>query len=720
MRPRAVLRRQGAGCHVPSSNLEADDSYTEDILVGIYLSSDSVIATSDILLWHGRSSIAALNGGATTNVSISPALQIPTTVSAGLYYIGILVDESYMIAEREESNNHASQAITLSSTAYDGLEFLGQWHGGESNAVASDETRNLALVGHGALLQVLDVSDPSHPTKIGEIALGSRGISDIEISGNFAYVAGHGFWIVDITNPTHPAEVGYNESPNLARGIVISGDYAYVTDHFHQGLRVFNISDPNNPNQVSFTPFPGRTRGIAISGDTLYLSAGIWLDEGESGIRIVDITDPENPEQVNFYSAGGQGWPEVAGNVLFLPTSGTGLYIFDISDSHNPSLVTIYDGVQNSGWIKVDGNHAYITDNNRNAIAVLNVSDVNNVYEEGVHYFEDQTSINSMDVLGNYCLANGWYHSLKILDVSNPQSPNKIGSYDEYEGMFRDVDVSEDFAFVTTYNEKGVGRFRALDISTLPDVTDVGVFLNFNNMYRVRISGNFAFVATDDQEFKVLDISDPSHPHEVAVYGDFENIYDLEVSGNYAYVADYFQGLKIFDISTPSNPVLVSTWYTHPRSYRLAISGNYAYVSALWAGVRIIDISDPMNPWEVGFYQAEDLRAYEVEASGNYVYVEDANYNMRIIDVSDPQNPVEIATFVTEVIDISDIEVSGHVVFAGSYVKGMIVIDVSDPYNPVQLDEFPTFYTRAITVRENHIYELARGSGLIVYEYRRQ
>ena len=127
-----------------------------------------------------------------------------------------------------------------------------------------------------------------------------------------------------------------------------------------------------------------------------------------------------------------------------------------------------------------------------------------------------------------------------------------------------------------------------------------------------------------------------------------------------------------------------------------------------------------MNPWEVGFYQAEDLRAYEVEASGNYVYVEDANYNMRIIDVSDPQNPVEITTFVTEVIDISDIEVSGHVVFAGSYVKGMIVIDVSDPYNPVQLDEFPTFYTRAITIRENHIYELARGSGLIVYEYRRQ
>jgi photosystem II stability/assembly factor-like uncharacterized protein len=702
-------------------NHGATDSYVGDISVGIYLSSDPTITTSDILLWKGRSSIDALNSGGSISVSIHPDLQIPTTVSAGSYYIGVLVDEFDVIAEQNENNNHIAQAITITSTAYDHLEFLGMWHGGESNSVACDEARNLALIGHGALLQVLDVSDPSHPIKIGEVALGTRGISDIKILGTTAYVAGDGFRIVDVSSPTSPTEIGHNDSPNLARGVVVSGNYAYVTDHFHQGLRIFNISDPNNPNQVSFTPFPGRTRGIAISGNTLYLAAGVWLEEGETGIRVVNITDPTNPVEGVFYpTSAGTGWPEVSGDYLFLPTSGTGLHILDISNSQNPSLVTVYDGVRNSGWIKVNGSHAYINDNNRNAVAVLNISDVNNVYEEGVHYFEDQTSINYMDVLGNHCYADGWYHSLKILDMSNPSNPTRIGSYDGIEGILNDVDASGDFAFITSQNQKGVRKFRTLNMSSLPNIVGVGTFVNSSNMFRVRVSGNFAYVVTGNRELKVLDISDPANPHEVAVYDNFDSINDLEISGNYAFVLDNFRGIQVIDISVPTNPVFVSQWYTNPRSNRLAISGNYAYVSALWAGVRIIDISDPMNPWEVGFYQNQDLRAYELEASGNYVYVEDVDYNMRIIDVSDPQNPVEVGKFVTEVADISDIEVSGHVVFAGSYVKGMIVIDVSDPHNPVQLDEFPTFYTRAIAIRENRIYELDRGSGLIVYEYRRQ
>jgi hypothetical protein len=704
----AVVRNQGAA-----------DPYTGDISVGIYLSPNPEITTSDILLWHGRSSIPALSGG-TEVVPIAPDLQIPTTVSTGSYYIGVLVDEFDVIAEQNEDNNFASLAITITSTAYDRLEFLGQWHGGESNAVACDETRNLAFVGHGALLQVLDVSDPSHPTKIGEVALGTRGISDIEISGNTLYIAGDGFRVVDVSFPDSPSEIGYSDFPNLARGVVVSGNYAYVTDHFFQGLRVFDITNPN-PGHVSFTPFPGRTRGIAIKGNYLYLQAGVWLEEGETGIRIIDISTPSSPSQVNFYATeGSTGWPEVAGDYLLLPTGSEGLHILNISDPLNLPDAIVYGGLGNSGWISTNGNYAYVNDSDRNAIVVLNIADVNNVHEEGVYHFEDQTSVNFMDVLGNHCYADGWYHSLKILNMSNPTNPYKIGSYDEIEGMLRDVDVSEDFAFITIQNQKGVHKFRALNMSSLPNISGVGTFVNPSTMFRVRISGNFAYVVTSDRELKVLDISDPSNPHEVAIYENFDSINDLEVSGNYAYVLDNFRGLQVIDISTPANPVFVSQWYTHPRSISLAISGNYAYVSALWAGVRIIDISDPMNPWEVGYYQAEDLRAYELAVSGNYAYVGDVDDNLRIIDVSDPQNPFEAGIFVTNTYYIEDIEVSGHIVFTGSYINGLMVIDVSEPTNPVKLDEFPTFHTRAIAVRENRIYELDRGSGLIVYEFRRQ
>jgi uncharacterized repeat protein (TIGR02543 family) len=355
----------GSSVSVTVENQGADDTYSGNVSVGVYLSSDPVITTSDILLWKGRSSIGALSALGTAIVPIDQGLQIPTTVS-GSYYIGVLVDEFDVIAERDETNNYSYQAISITSPGYGYLELLGMWPGGESGAVVCDEAQGLALVNHGAFLQVLDVSDLSHPTKIGEVALGTRGIADIEISGNYAYVAGDGLRIIDITYPTHPIEVGFNASPKMARGLVVFGDYAYVTDHFNQGF-------------------------------FLYLAVGRWLGEGDLGIRIMNITDPANPWQESFYPMStGTGWPEVSGNYLLLPTNGEGLHILDISNAPNLTQAAVYEGLGQSGWVKVVGDYAYITDYDRNAVVILNISNLSNIYE--VHHFEDQNSINSMDV----------------------------------------------------------------------------------------------------------------------------------------------------------------------------------------------------------------------------------------------------------------------------------------------------------------------------------
>jgi photosystem II stability/assembly factor-like uncharacterized protein len=713
----------GGSVAVTVENQGAGDGYSGDISVGIYLSPDPVIATTDTLLWKGRSSLTALSGGGSTGVAIDPELQIPTTVSSGSYYIGVLVDESGVVAERDETNNDSSQAINITSTPYDHLELLGMWHGGTSDAVACDASRNLALTGHGSVLEILDVSNIAHPVKIGELALGTQGICDIKISGNYAYIAGDGLRIVDITYPTNPTEVGSNQIPYLARGLVLSGDYVFLTDHFYQGLRVFNVSDPSDPVEVNFTPFPQRTRGIARSGNYLYLQASIWIGEGETGIRVVNITDPENPWQENFYPTSiSPGWPEVSGNYLYLPTSGGGLYVLDISDPAHPSQAAFYGDVQNSGWIKIVGDYAYLNDNNRNAVSVLNISDLNNIHEVGVHYFEDQNSVNFMDVLGHYCFADGWYHSLKILDMSNPENPYEIGSYEGYEGILNDVDVSGNYAHITSYKSNGESKLRTLDISNPSAISEVGAYLNPTFLYQVRRSGDVACVLTGDNKLKIFDVSDPAHPLQVGVFEDLDNVYDLEVSGNYAFVADHNIGLKIIDISTPSNPVHVSTWYTPSSAFAVSISGNFAYVSARWRGLRIVDISDPLNPYEVGAYETENMefRAFEVEVCGNYAFVEDLNYNLRIIDITDPQNPLEVSTFITNCVDILDIKVSGHVVFIGTYVNGMMVIDVSDPSNPVKIDEYPTFEAVSIAIKENRIYEVDRSSGLLVYEFRRQ
>ncbi len=61
-------------------------------------------------------------------------------------------------------------------------------------------------------LTILDVSNPAQPVEIGHLALP---VVDIEVAGDYAYIAAGdaGLHLVDVSDPTAPVEVGrYNTS----------------------------------------------------------------------------------------------------------------------------------------------------------------------------------------------------------------------------------------------------------------------------------------------------------------------------------------------------------------------------------------------------------------------------------------------------------------------------------------------------------------------------
>lgn len=69
--------------------------------VGLYLSSDAIITTSDTRV--GSRSVSALNSQASSSGSTTVTLS--TTLSPGTYYIGVLADYSNARVEQDESNN---------------------------------------------------------------------------------------------------------------------------------------------------------------------------------------------------------------------------------------------------------------------------------------------------------------------------------------------------------------------------------------------------------------------------------------------------------------------------------------------------------------------------------------------------------------------------------------------------------------------------------------
>lgn len=75
-----------------------------------YLSTNTTITTSDTAIWtcNHSSGIAA---GSTRSCSGSPT--VPSTLTPGTYYLGVIADYSNVIAESNESNNTAYGTITI-------------------------------------------------------------------------------------------------------------------------------------------------------------------------------------------------------------------------------------------------------------------------------------------------------------------------------------------------------------------------------------------------------------------------------------------------------------------------------------------------------------------------------------------------------------------------------------------------------------------------------
>ena len=108
-------------------------------------------------------------------------------------------------------------------------------------AVAVDIQRNLAFLGVGGGVYVVDISNPSQPIKLSEIR--TRGVVyALTYNNNRLYIAccEAGLEIWELTNPNSPVKLGSYNTPGWAFGVAIANNYAYVADCY-AGLRIIEF-----------------------------------------------------------------------------------------------------------------------------------------------------------------------------------------------------------------------------------------------------------------------------------------------------------------------------------------------------------------------------------------------------------------------------------------------------------------------------------------------
>lgn len=558
------------------------------------------------------------------------------------------------------------------------LELLGKWPYGPCEACAIDAGRKLALIGNGETLQVLDISNTSHPAKIGEASLDGNP-QDLEIAGNFAYVMTLNYLlVVSLADPAHPSVLtGFLYNGTELRSLAVSSDRAYVAAESF--VDIFDVSDPYHP----------AYRGTYRHGSAEFIDIAAW-----GTYAVCTYTDWR--------------WPDPA-------TKTYGLEVIDVSVASAPRLVGNLDlgkdllprdiAVTANGYALV----CQSTEARKSGgLVVIDVgSDPGHPSESG-RLARTDAGFDGIALSGNVaCVFQMAIGRITMIDVSNPGSPVAVGTCAAgYIYQYRDMDYSAGLVGISNSG----GGFSLYNVATPSVPAPLGSFdtpdeVGWGN--NIAVSGDRVFMAGTSDGLRIMDVSDPSRPAEESLCNDRSLDRGVVVIGNIAYGVDTNR-LSIFDISSSKNPERLAD-LDLPRidptleSYGhggVVVRPPYAYVSGVeWgpagrqANLTIVNVSDPEQPSLVKTFACpiKISNFFNLALYGDYVYlaVEDCSggdadrrCGLRTIDVSDPRNPREVSTWRSD--DIGSC--SNRVAVSGDrlYLTGdqLRIFDLADPAAP--------------------------------------
>lgn len=262
-----------------------------------------------------------------------------------------------------------------------------------------------------------------------------------------------GTHIFDVTEPVNSYLVasidGGSTSPDVVhRDFDDYNGYLYaVADEMNSStLQIMDLSNlPNSINVVyDSNDIITRAHNIFIDKDAglMYVCGG-KVYGNNNYLCIISLENPENPTFItNFNTHGYVHDIYVENNIGYLNCGNNGLHIVDFSDLNNPETLGSltdypYQGYNHSGWLTEDGNTYVFADENHGykmkICDISNPSEINitttllsDVYENSIPH--------NLIIKNNLLYVSHYYDGLWIWDISNPEDPTYVASYDTYPG----------------------------------------------------------------------------------------------------------------------------------------------------------------------------------------------------------------------------------------------------------------------------------------------
>ncbi|MHA2353898.1 MAG: LVIVD repeat-containing protein [Candidatus Thorarchaeota archaeon] len=593
----------------------------------------------------------------------------------------------------------------VAQTPTDNIVSVGEWSFGPCHAVFVDG--DLAYIGKGNHVEILDISNPSQPTSISSVNLGYV-VEGIYSEGDYIYAACRlgGLQIIDIHDITTPRKISQLKTPTWATGLLVESGIAYLFMSY-RGLTLIDVGDPLSPTEISQCDTSGSVR------DAIKIENYIYAADSHGGVLVFDVTSKSSPVEIGHcetdFSSTGIGYD---GGHVYLASVYNGLEVVNVIDPSQPFLVSQHDTIEPANDVQVVGKFAYVSEGDpagtRGALTVFDITSPSNPISIG----RCVTSGPGDEVVlsGSLAFLPVSEMGLSIVSIEDAYAPQEVGHYDA-AGVFWGLALDNDLVYIAN----GLGGLRVLNVNDASNPFEVGTFETLGHAVQVSVLNNRAYVADRENGLWILNVSDPS---DISLLGHCklsDYTYDVVVVQQFAYLACGIDGLRIVNISDPTSPFEVGAYGVYMDIESLHVTGDYAYL-VYEGGLVVVDVSVPSNPT---YRASKSNRGHStgIHVKDGIAIVTVADFGVEVYDISSQRSPQLIVEHsITGW--IRDVFIDGELAFVTCDHRGVAILT---DYKYVDVKEAASWATNGfsdgVLYREGYIYVTELYSGLWILEH---
>lgn len=308
------------------------------------------------------------------------------------------------------------------------------------------------FAGFGALLSLAFLAAPGALAQSRNVSLLARVDAYPAYSALCAYVHSdgreyavlgtqNGTAIYNIVNPAAPALVAFIAgSSSVWREMKQHGDHIYVvSEGTGAGLQIIRMTDPQNPvlaatYNATFT----TAHTVTIDHDRALLYAN-GANSLSGGMRILSIASPEAPVEVGSWLDDYVHDCHVRGTRLYASLIFAGQEaVLDVSNPAAPVELnrwTTPGAFTHSSSTSTDGNYLFTTDENSTGfLTVYDISNPGSVTEVARWSANPNAIVHNIRVKGDTAFVSYYTEGVRLLDISDPETPAEFGYYDTWSG----------------------------------------------------------------------------------------------------------------------------------------------------------------------------------------------------------------------------------------------------------------------------------------------